>query len=85
MLRAITLVLLVPGLLVIAWAAFGLQGYQNDPQSDTFQTWPAGIASLAFAASLAWLAIRPSGESLQKIVTAAAFVVFVVSWTVVLN
>lgn len=85
LLRAITLVLLVPGLVVIIWAAFGLQGYQNDPQSDVFQTWPAGVASLVLATSLAWMAIRPSGESLQKIVTGWAFVAFVVSWILVLN
>lgn len=84
-LRAVTLVLLVPGLVVIAWAAFGLQGYQNDPQSDVFQTWPAGIASLVLAASLAWTAIRPLGGSLQKIVTAGAFVALVVSWILVLS
>jgi len=84
-LRAITLVLIVPALVVIAWAAFGLQGYQNDPQSDVFQTWPAGVASLALAGSLAWMAIRPSAKSLQGIVAGAAFVAFVVSWILVLN
>jgi FtsH-binding integral membrane protein len=85
LLRAITLVLLVPALIVIAWAAFNLQGYQNDPQSAVFQTWPVGVASLALAASLAWLAIRPSRESPQKVVTAGAFVAFMVSWILVLN
>jgi len=48
-LRALTLVLIVPALLVIAWAAFGLQGYQNDPQSSVFQTWPIGVTSIALA------------------------------------
>jgi hypothetical protein len=84
-LRAITLVLFVPALVVIAWAAFGLQGYQNDPQSDVFQTWPAGVASLALAGSLAWMAIRPSDESLQKIVASMAFLAFGTSWILVLN
>jgi len=85
LLRATTLVLLVPALIVIAWGAFNLQGYQNDPQSAVFQTWPIGVASLALAASLAWKAIRPSGEPLQKIVAAAAFAVFVLSWISVLK
>jgi len=85
LLRATTLVLLVPALIVTGWGAFNLQGYQNDPQSGVFQTWPVGVASLALAASLTWLAIRPSGNQLQKIVTSAAFVVFVLSWISVLN
>jgi hypothetical protein len=59
-LRAITIVLIVPALVVIAWVAFGLQGYQNDPQSAVFQTWPAGVASLALAGSLTWIAIWSS-------------------------
>jgi hypothetical protein len=84
-LRAITLVLIIPALVVIAWVAFGLQGYQNDPQSVAFQTWPAGVTSLALAGSLAWMAARPADESLQKIVTGVAFVVFVMSWILVLN
>jgi len=84
-LRAITLVLIVPALVVIAWAAFGLQGYQNDPQSDVFQTLPAGVASLALAASLAWMVIRPSGGSLQGIVTGMAFIAFMLSWILALN
>jgi hypothetical protein len=84
-LRALALVLLVPGLVVLAWAAFGLQGYQNDPQSAVFHTWPLGVTSLALAASLAWMALRPSEESLQKIVAGAAFVVFLLSWIAVLS
>jgi len=84
-LRAITLVLLVPGLVLIAWVAFDLQGYQNDPQSRAFQTWPAGVTSLVFGISLAWMAIRPTGEAWQKIVAAWAFAAFVVSWILVLN
>jgi hypothetical protein len=84
-LRALTLVLLVPGLVVIAWAAFGLQGYQNDPQSAVFQTWPAGVSSLALAAGLAWMATRPEEESLQKILTGGAFVAFVITWITALN
>jgi hypothetical protein len=84
-LRAITLVLIVPALVVIALAAFGLQGYQNDPQSDVFQTWPAGVASLALAGCFAWMAIRPSDEPLQKVVTGMASVAFVISWILVLN
>jgi hypothetical protein len=84
-LRAITLVLIVPGLVIVAWAAFGLQGYQNDPQSDVFETWPAGATSLALAACIAWMAIRPSKTSLQKIVTGGAFAAFVISWILVLN
>jgi len=85
MLRAITLVLFVPALVVVAWAAFGLQGYQNDPESAVFQTWPAGVASLALAGSLTWMAIRPSGGSFQKIVTGMAFAFFAISWFAVLN
>jgi hypothetical protein len=84
-LRAITLVLTVPALVVIAWAAFGLQGYQNDPQSSVFQTWPAGVASLALAASLVWTAINRSAGPLQKIVTGMAFVAFVITWILAFN
>lgn len=84
-LRAITLVLIIPALVVVAWVAFGLQGYQNDPQSDVFQTWPAGVTSLALAGSLAWIVIRPSDEALQRIVAGAAFVAFLLSWILVLN
>lgn len=84
-LRALTFVLLIPALVVIAWAAFGLQGYQNDPQSDVLQTWPAGVASLGLAGSLAWMAVRPSDDSLQKIVAGVAFSAFVISWVAVLN
>ncbi len=79
------LVLIAPALVVIAWAAFGLQGYQNDPQSDVFQTWPAGVASIALAGCLAWMAIRPSDEALQTIFTGVAFLAFMVSWILVLN
>jgi len=70
---------------VIAWAAFGLQGYQNDPESATFQTWPAGVASLALAGSLAWIAIRPSEETPQGIVAVGSFVAFVITWILALN
>jgi len=84
-LRALTIVLLVPALLVLAWAAFGLQGYQNDPQSSVFQTWPIGVTSIALAGSLAWIAFRPAKESPQRLVTAAAFVTFVLSWVSVLS
>ena len=84
-LRAITLVLIVPTLVVIAWAAFGLQGYQNDPQSDVFQTWPAGVASLALAASLVWMAIYRSAGPLQKIITGMAFGAFVITWILAVN
>lgn len=84
-LRAVTLVLIVPALVVLAWAAFGLQGYQNDPQSAVFQTWPAGVASLALAGSLAWMVIRPSDKSLQGLVACTAFVAFLLSWILVLN
>jgi hypothetical protein len=84
-LRALTLVLLVPALVVIAWGAFNLQGYQNDPQSAVFQTWHLGVTSLALAASLAWMSLRPSEESLQKIVVAAAVGAFAISWIAVLS
>jgi hypothetical protein len=84
-LRALTLVLIVPALIVLAWAAFGLQGYQNDPQSDVFETWPAGVTSLALAACLAWIAARPSDEGFQRIITGMASVAFAVSWALVLS
>jgi uncharacterized membrane protein YgdD (TMEM256/DUF423 family) len=84
-LRALTLVLVVPGLVVIALGAFNLQGYQNDPQSAVFQTWHLGVTSLALAASLAWMALGPSENSLQRVVVAAAFVAFVISWVAILS
>jgi hypothetical protein len=85
LLRAVALVLLIPALLVIALAAFNLQGYQNDPQSAVFQTWPIGATSLALAAALTWMVIRPSEDLPQKIVAAGTFVAFMFSWILVLS
>lgn len=84
-LRALTLVLIVPGLVVLGWAAFGLQGYQNDPESKTFQTWPAGVASICLAVCLAWIALKPSHDPPQRVITGLAVVAFLVSWILVLN
>jgi hypothetical protein len=79
-LRAITLVLFVPGLLVLGWAAFGLQGYKNDPGSAALQTWPAGAASIFLAACLAWIAIRPSPHPLQMVITVVAGAALAATW-----
>jgi hypothetical protein len=83
-LRAICLVLVIPALLVLAWAAFGLQGYQNDPQSKSFQTWPAGVGSLVLAAALGWICLRRPSTRLQRWVAGLAFFVFLVTWAGVL-
>jgi hypothetical protein len=78
-LRAITLALIVPALLVLAWAAFGLQGYQEHADAQVFQTWPAGVASLLLATALVWVAVRPSRE-LQPALVGLALLLFAVSW-----
>jgi len=57
-LRALTLVLVVPFLLVSAWAAFSLQGYTETYGAAGVQTWPIGVASLFLAAVLGWTAVR---------------------------
>lgn len=79
-LRAVCLVLVVPALLVLAWAAFGLQGYQNDPQSQSFQTWPAGVGTLLLAAALGWICTRRPSTPLQRWVMGLALFVFVATW-----
>ena len=84
-LRAVCLVLVIPALLVLAWAAFGLQGYQNDPQSKPFQTWPAGVGTLALAAALAWICVRRPSDPLQRWTAALALIVFATTWAGVLT
>lgn len=43
------------------------------------QTWPIGVSSLALAAALAWLALRPSRGS-QPALVATAVVLFATAW-----
>jgi hypothetical protein len=69
---------------VLAWAAFGLQGYQGDQGSKSFQTWPAGVATLALAAALAWVCVRRPIDPLQRWVAGLALVVFASTWDGVL-
>jgi hypothetical protein len=79
LLRSILLVVVVPALLVVGYAALSLQGHREDSPSQPMQTWPVGVSSLMLAAALAWAAARPS-RGLQPVVVAVALVVFVASW-----
>lgn len=79
MLRAALLVVVIPALLVLGYAALSLQGHQEDFPSQPMQTWPVGVSSLALAGALAWAAVRPS-RGVQPAVVAIALVVFVVAW-----
>jgi hypothetical protein len=79
LLRALLLVLVVPALIFVAYAALSLQGHQEDFPSQPMQTWPIGISSLALAATVAWAAVRPS-KGLQPVVIAIAIVAFAAAW-----
>jgi hypothetical protein len=77
------LVVVVPALLIVSYAAFSLQGHQEDSPSKPFQTWPIGISSLLLAAALAWVAARPS-RGLQPLAVALASVLFLLAWAALL-
>jgi hypothetical protein len=69
LLRAVLLVVVLPALVVVAYATFALQGHREDFPSQPMQTWPMGISSLALAAALGWTAIRPTGGFQAALVT----------------
>jgi len=48
------------------------------------QTWPIGVSSLAFAAALSWVAVRPS-RGLQPFIAVITFVCFLVAWAAFLS
>ncbi len=79
-LRALTLVVVVPFLLLLGYAGFSLQGYTNDSGSKPLQTWPSGVASLLLAGILAWVALkaRPIGKG-HLVLIGLAFAVLVLS------
>lgn len=79
LLRAVLLVLVVPGLIVVAYGAFNLQGHREDYPSEPMQTWPIGVTSLALAASLTWLALRPS-RGFQPALVATTLALFALAW-----
>jgi hypothetical protein len=58
---------ILPALVVVAWAVFGLQGYQNDPQSHVFRPGPLASPLTASPEVLSgYLSILPMG--LHKVV-----------------
>jgi hypothetical protein len=79
LLRAVLLVLVVPGLVVIAYGAFSLQGHQEDFPSEPIQSWPIGVTSLALAAALSWAVLRPS-RGLQPALIAITLLLFAAAW-----
>jgi hypothetical protein len=78
-LRAALLVVAVPALVVIGYAALSLQGHQEDFPSKPMQTWPIGVTSLALAAALAWAAARP-WQGLQPLLLVTCLALFVSAW-----
>ena len=78
-LRAALVILVIPALLFIAYAAFALQGDREDFPSKPMQTWPIGVSSLLLTAALAWFAARPS-RGLQPMIVVIALLFFCVTW-----
>jgi len=83
-LRASLLVVIAPALLIVSYGAFSLQGHREDFPSKPMQTWPIGVTSLALAATLSWVAARPS-RGLQPLIAAVALMCFTVAWTAYLT
>ena len=79
MLRAVLIVVVIPALIVVGYAALSLQGHQEDFPSKPMQTWPIGASSFSLAGALAWAAVRPS-RGLQPPVVAIALLAFVAAW-----
>lgn len=83
-LRVALVVLVIPTLLVVAYGALALQGHREDFPSEPMQTWPIGVSSLLLAATLSWVAARPS-RGLQPAIIALALILFVVAWAALLS
>lgn len=79
LLRAALVVVAIPTLLVVGYAAFSLQGHREDFPSKPMQTWPIGVSSLLLAAALSWVAARPS-RGLQPAIVSMTFALFLVAW-----
>jgi len=79
LLRAALLVVAVPILVVVGYAAFSLQGHREDFPSEPMQTWPIGVSSLLLAAALSWVAARPS-RGLQPVIVSMALALYLVAW-----
>lgn len=56
--RILILLVIVPALLVLSYAGFNLQGYQDDLETRPLETWPFGATSLVLAVVLARIALR---------------------------
>jgi hypothetical protein len=83
LLRAVLATLVIPALLVVAYAALSLQGHREDYPSQPMRTWPIGLSSLVLAAALLWVTARPS-RGIQPLAVAAALVFFLLAWTALL-
>lgn len=79
LLRAALVVVVIPALVLIGYAALALQGHREDFPSRPMQTWPIGASALALAAALSWFAARPS-RGLQPAIVAFALLLFFVAW-----
>jgi len=78
-LRAALVVLVIPALVLLAYAALSLQGHREDFPSKPMQTWPIGLSALLLAAALSWLAARPSRGS-QPLIVLSALMLFIGAW-----
>ncbi len=82
-LRAITLMLVVPLLLVSAWIAFSLQGYTETYGAAGVQSWRIGVASLFLAAVLGRTAIKSASlKTWDLVLICCALMLLVVSFLV---
>jgi hypothetical protein len=83
LLRAALLVLAVPALVFVVYAALALQGHREDFPSKPMQTWPVGVSSLLLAAALLWVAARPS-RGLQPVIVVMTLFFFLITWAMFL-
>jgi hypothetical protein len=83
LLRAGLIIVVVPALLFLSYAAFALQGEREDFPSKPLETWPIGVSALVLAAALAWFAARPSRGS-QPLIVAIALLFFFLAWAIFL-
>lgn len=79
LLRAALLVVAIPTLVILGYAALALQGHQEDFPSKPMQTWPIGVSSLLLAAALSWVAARPA-RGLQPAIVGIALALCIVAW-----
>jgi hypothetical protein len=80
LLRGVLVVLFIPALIFIGYAALALQGDREDFPSRPMQTWPIGASALVLAAALCWVAARPS-RGLQPVIAITALVLFIIACT----